>query len=123
MSNCSNRLHLNGVHLLKWVVEDTWGIDGLKTEILVIEVSNEQGLGGESVWLDIDIGSGDTSQKRGLSDVWISANQEGSGVWVDGWETAQMLANLVKVEERVLETLGDGSHTSKSGALELLALE
>ena len=34
-----------------------------------------------------------------------------------------MLANLVKVEERVLETLGDGSHTSKSGALELLALE
>lgn len=34
-----------------------------------------------------------------------------------------MLANLIKIEERVLKTLCDGSHTSKSGALELLALE
>lgn len=123
VSDSSDGLHLNGVHLLKRVIENTWGIDGLEAEVLVIEVADEQGLGGESVWLNIDIGSGDTSQERGLSDVWITADQEGSGVWVYRWETSQMLADLIQVQERILKTLADGGHASKGGALELLALE
>ncbi len=34
-----------------------------------------------------------------------------------------MLANLVEIQERVLKTLGDGGHATKSGALQLLTLE
>lgn len=34
-----------------------------------------------------------------------------------------MLADLVEVQERLLETLDEGGHATQGGALELLALE
>lgn len=34
-----------------------------------------------------------------------------------------MLSHLVKILERIVESLDDGSHTTKGGSLQLLALE
>ena len=34
-----------------------------------------------------------------------------------------MLADLLKVEQRILQAAGDGGHAAESGALELLGLE
>jgi hypothetical protein len=45
----SDRLHLNRVHLLERVVEHTGRVDDLPSEVLVVHVTNEQRLGGESV--------------------------------------------------------------------------
>lgn len=123
VSNGANRLMLNGVHLLKGVVEDTRSINGLESQHLVVEMSDEQALGCESIGLDIDIRPGDTLQERRLSDVGVTADHQCAGVGVNGWETSQMLSDLLQVDEGVLETLADGGHATKGGALEVLALE
>ena len=75
------------------------------------------------VRLDVDVGTGDVLEERRLSNVGVSANEESAGVGVDRGQTAQMLPDLVEVEKRVLQTLADGGHATKSSALELLALE
>lgn len=80
------------------MIKDSWGVDGLETKIFVIEMSNEQALGSESVWLNVYICLGDTSQETGFTDIWISADKESSGVRIDGWKTTEMLTNLFKVE-------------------------
>lgn len=59
MSESSDTLHLDGVHLFERVVENSGSIDNLPSEVFVIHVSNEEGFRGESVGLNIDIGTGD----------------------------------------------------------------
>lgn len=123
MRNSGDTLHLDGVHLLERVVQDTGRIDGLETEVLVVEVADEERLRGESVGLDVDVGAGDGAQEARLADIRVTADEQGAGVGVDGGETAQVLADLVEVEQRVLQALGEGGHAAERGPLQLLALE
>jgi len=123
VGNSSDRLHFNGVHLLQRVVQNTGSVDGLESQHLVVEVTDEQTLCGESVGLNVDIGAGDVLEETRLSNVGVTADEECAGVGVDGGQTAQMLANLLEVEERVLQALTDSGHATEGGALELLALE
>jgi hypothetical protein len=37
--------------------------------------------------LNIDIGSSDLVDKTTLSDIWVTANKQGSGVGIDGGQT------------------------------------
>lgn len=105
------------------MVQNTGSVDGLETKHLVIEVTDEQTLCCEGVGLDINIGAGDVLEETRLSDVGVTADEESAGVGVDGGKTTQVLANLLEVEERVLQTLADGGHATESSTLELLALE
>lgn len=86
-------------------------------------MSHEQALGGESVWLDIDVGSSNTLQEAGFSDIGISADEKSSGVRVDRGKTAEMLSHLVEVEEWIFQSSTDCRHSTQCCALELLALE
>ena len=122
MGESSNGLHFNGVHLLERVVENTRGIDDLVTEVLVVEMADEQALGGESIRLDRGISAGDGAHERRLADIGEAGNEESTGGRVDIGQTGQMLADLVEVGERVFETLDEGGHTTKGGSLQLLAL-
>jgi hypothetical protein len=123
MGNGGNGLHFNGVHLLKRVVEDSGGINSLESQVLVVEMTNKQTLGRESVRLNIDIRAGDAAQKAGLSDIGISANQESAGIRVNRGQTTQVLPDLFEVNEGIFQTAADGSHATETGALQLLALE
>lgn len=114
------RLHL---HVLQGVIKNTRGVDTLESEILVVEMSNEQGLGGECIGLNIDVGARDgwhkvsmrqglvagllklTAKEGTLADVGEAGNKKSPGVGVDRGQTAQMLSNLLEVEEGVFETL------------------
>ena len=86
-------------------------------------MTNEQALSSESVWLNIDIGSGDTLQETRLSDIRVTADEKSAGVWIYRRKTSQMLADLVEVDKRVFKSAADGGHTTESSTLELLALE
>lgn len=123
MSNGSDGLHLYGCLGLKGTIEKSRGIDCLEAEVLEVEVSHVERLCGESVWCNFDIGPGDGLQETGLSDVGESTKKQSTCVRVDRGQTTQMLSDLVKVGETVLETLEERSHTSKRGLLQLLALE
>lgn len=123
MGNGSDGLHLNCIHLLQRMVEDSGSVDGLETEVLVVEVTDEQTLRRECVRLHINIRSGNALQEAGLSNIGIAANQQRSRVRVDGGQTTQMLADLVKVQEGVFKPAANGGHASQRGTLELLALE
>lgn len=119
MSESGNRLHLNGVHLLERVVEDSGRVDDLPPEVLVVHVADEERLGGEGVGLDVDIGASDLVHEGGLSDVGVSANEESTGGGVDGGETGHVLANLLEVGERILLATHDGSHAEESRKVSL----
>lgn len=123
MGNGGNRLHFNCVHLFKRMVQDTGSVDGLKSQHLVVKVTDEQTLGGEGVWLNVDVGTRNVLEETRLSDVGVTADEECSGVRIDGWETTKMLSDLFEVEKRILHALADGGHATESGSLELLALE
>lgn len=123
MCDCSDRLHFNGVHLLQWVVQDTGGINGLESQVLVVEMSNEQTFRGERIGLNIDIGSGNTLQEAGLSNIGVSANEQGSGIGINRRETTKMLSDLIEVEKGIFQSSANGGHSSQSGTLKLLALE
>lgn len=123
MGNGSNRLHLNSIHLLKRMIENTRCVDGLKSKVLVVEVSNKQTLGCESIGLNIDIRSCHALQKARLSDIGVSADEESSSVGVNGRKTTEMLAHLVEVEERILQSSANSRHTTQGCTLELFTLE
>ena len=55
MRECSNGRHLDVVHLLEQVVEDSGGIDDLPAHIAIVEVADEEGFGREGVGLYIDV--------------------------------------------------------------------
>ena len=63
VSNSGDRLHFNGVHLLQRVVQNSGGINGLETEVFVIEMANEQTLSSESVGLNINVCAGNIAQE------------------------------------------------------------
>lgn len=123
MGDGGDGLHLDGVHFLQRVVENTRRINGLESQVLVIEMADKQTLGSESVGLHINVCAGDAAQEAGLSNVGVSTDQEGSCVWVDRGQTTQVLSHLLQIDKRVLETPADGSHTTKGSTFELLALE
>jgi hypothetical protein len=64
MGNSTDRLMLNGVHLLESVVEDTGGVDCLESQHLVVEMSDVQTFGCESIWLDLNICARDGLEER-----------------------------------------------------------
>jgi hypothetical protein len=56
------------------VVEDTRGVDGLESQHLVVKVTDEKTLCGESIGLDVDIGPGDTLEERRFADIGITTD-------------------------------------------------
>jgi hypothetical protein len=104
------------------VIENTGGIDGLESQILVIKVTNKQTLGGESIGLDIHVGAGDASEEARLANVGVTADEQGPGVGVDGRKTTKMLADLIQIQQRIFQSLDQRGHATEGGPLELLAL-
>lgn len=121
MSQCSDTLHFNGVHLVERVVQDTGGIDDLPSEVLVVEMAHEEGFGGEGVRLNIHICSSDLVHKARLADIGVTTAQQCSGGRVNGGETAHVLPDLFQIGQWVFLSFNDGGHTTESGFLELLA--
>lgn len=97
VGNSVNRLHLNVVHLLSRTIKNTGSINSLESQVLVVEVTNVQRLGGESIGLDLNISSGDRSEEGRLTHIRVTANQQSSGIGINGRKTAQMLSNLLKI--------------------------
>lgn len=58
MGQGGDGLHLNGVSVLEGVIKNSWGVNHLPPEVLVIHVAHEEGLGGEGVGLHINVGPG-----------------------------------------------------------------
>lgn len=77
----------------------------------------------KGVGLNINIRPRDALQERRLPGVGETADDERPRVRVDGRETAEMLPDLVEVQQGLLQLLGEGGHAAEGGALQLLALE
>lgn len=97
MCECRDTLHLNGVHVFEGMVKDSGSIDHLPPHIPVIEVTDEEGLGGESIRLDIDVRTGDFVDEGGFADVRVAADEEGAGSRVDGRKTRNVLPDLLEI--------------------------
>jgi hypothetical protein len=81
---------------------------------LVICVTNKERLCGERVRLNLNIGASELVHEAGLSDVGVSAHQEGSGVGVNVRKTGHMLSDLLEVFERGVLSSEDFHHSETS---------
>ncbi len=59
MSQRRNTLHLNRVHILQRVIQDTGRIDDLPSKVFIIQMSHKEGFCGKSVGLDVNVGPSD----------------------------------------------------------------
>jgi hypothetical protein len=84
-------------------------------------MSNKERLGGESIWLYVDIGSSDLVDETTLSDVGVTANQESPGIGIDSGQTVHVLPDLFEILQGLSLPLHDGGHSTKCGSLELFA--
>ena len=112
MRERSDALHLDGVHLLEGMVEDTGGINHLPAQVLVVQMADKERLGGERVRLHVNVRAGDLVDEGRLADVRVATDEEGAGIGVDGGETGYVLPDLLEVGQRVFLTAHDGSHTT-----------
>jgi len=111
MRESGDTLHLNRVHFLERVIEDTGGIDDLPSQVLVVEVTNEKRLGGKGVRLYVYVRTSDLVDEGRLSDIWVPADKQGPSVGVNCGQTGHMLSDLLEVSERILLSSHDRCHT------------
>lgn len=96
MGKSSDTLHLDGVHTVDVVIQDTGGVNHLPLDVVVVGVSHEKGLSGEGIWLDLHIGMRDIVDEAGLAHIGETAQQDGPGEGVDRGESAKMLSYLLE---------------------------
>ena len=83
MCKSSNALHLDRVHFLERVIEDTGGIDYLPSQVLVVEVTDEKRLGRKGVRLYVYVRTCDLVDEGRLSDIRIPTDKQGPSVGVN----------------------------------------
>src|SRR2546421_1805461 len=102
MGNGGYRLHFNGVHFFKRMVQDAWCVNCLETKVFVVKVANKQRLCCKGIWLDVNICSCNGLQETRFANVRITTDQQSPGIWIDAGQSAQVLANLLQVDKRIL---------------------
>ena len=110
MSQGGDALHLNRVHILERVVQDTRGINYLPSEVFIVKVANEKRLGRKGIRLHIHISAGDFINEGRFSNVGVAADEECTSVGVDIGKTGYMLSHLLKVRQGVFLSPHDCRH-------------
>lgn len=146
MSQSGNGLHFDRIPFFQRLIQNTRRIDHLKTrielslrfprtytaylppKILVIHMTDVQGLRGEGVRLHFHVRSGQLVDQRRFANVWKSAKDQGPeikrdlnflsssriiflpGVWINTWQTGQMLTDLFQIREALFLTRDDLDH-------------
>ena len=93
----------------------------LPAKVLKVCVTNKERLCGKGVWLHLDVCSCDLVDKARFAHVGKPGDEEGPCVWIDGWETRQVLPDLLEVLERAFVSAHERGHAAQSRALQLLA--
>lgn len=71
--------------------------------------------------LNVYIRSGDFVYKTTLSDVGVATDEERSGVGVDGWQTGNVLPDLLEVCKWVFLSFHNCGHSTEGSSFELFA--
>ena len=117
MSQGCNRLHLNCVHLLELVVQNPRRVDNLVAEVFVVSVTHIEGLSGEGVWLDLDIGLAHTVDKARFAHIRISSKENRPFIGVDGGKPAHMSSDLLQIRQRRPNFPDHGTNASHCSSL------
>ena len=114
-------LHLDCVHFFELVVKNSRGIDDLVPEVAVLGVADVEGLGGEGVGLDLNVGFAEAVDEAGLSNIGVAGQQNGPLVGVDGGQSPHMFPDFLEVGEWGGYFSDHGAHPSKGSSFEGLA--
>ena len=135
MGHSDHRLHLNHVHLVQGVIQNSWCIDDLKPKVFVIQMPHEKRFRRKRKRLDFDIGSRDTVDEGRLANAGWSqpssltygdhvgnllgetAHKESTGVRIDAGQPPKMLPNGVEIQQTVLQLLADSRHPTEGSNL------
>ena len=121
MGQGSNGLHFNGVTIFERVIQNSWGVHHLPTQVAMISMPDKERLGRESVRLDFNICPSDLVDEAGFADIGESTDKQCPGIWVNGRQTGEMLPDLLQILKTLRLPLHDGGHATQGCLLELLA--
>lgn len=97
VSQSGDRLHLNCVHFLKIVVQNSWRIYNLISKIVMFSVPDVECFSCEGIRLNLYIGSADTVNKTWFSDIRIASNENSSFIGIDGRQTCHMFPHFLQI--------------------------
>mmetsp|Transcript_56924 Transcript_56924/g.123174 ORF Transcript_56924/g.123174 Transcript_56924/m.123174 type:complete len:205 (-) Transcript_56924:135-749(-) len=104
------------------MIQNTRGVDHLPSDVVVVQMPNEEGLRGEGIRLNVNVGVGHDVHERGFAHVWVASKDQSPRGRIDGRQPSQMLPHLFKVRERAGELLCNGAHAAHRRLLQHLAL-
>mmetsp|Transcript_3081 Transcript_3081/g.6284 ORF Transcript_3081/g.6284 Transcript_3081/m.6284 type:complete len:211 (-) Transcript_3081:382-1014(-) len=114
--------HLNSVSLVERPVQNSRGVDHLPPAVLIVKMSNEEGLGGEGIRFDLHSCIGHLIHEARLANIRVPRQDQGPSGRVNRRQPGEMLPDFLKVRQRRLELLHRSAHTSQTCSLEHLAL-
>ena len=80
-----------------------------------------QGLSGEGIRLNFNVGLAHGVNERRFTDVWIPCEENGSFIRVDCGETTQVFSDFFKVRKRRVDFSNHGTNSTQSGSFQTLA--
>lgn len=119
MSKSCDTLHFDSVTFIEGVIEHSWGIDDLPSGVLVVGVTYEQGLGGESVGLDIDVGISNVVHEGGFTDIRITCDDKCPGISIDLRQSTHVLSDFFKIGQTALKFLDESTNSTECSSLQL----
>lgn len=132
MCHSSDGLHFNCVSLVKGVVQNTRGVNHLpgnvssigsnkplpnriiKTRMLVVSVTNIERLSGESIGLNLHIGTSNFVHETGFTNIGVTTKNEGTAGGVNAGKTSKMLSHLLQVCQTGCQLSDQSTHATLS---------
>ena len=93
----------------------------MPSHVSVVEVTDEEGFGGESVRLNVDVRTGDFVDEGRLADVGVSADEQRAGGRVDVGKTGDVLADLKEGDQTLLLLRQPGKVTLSSEGMSIVS--
>jgi hypothetical protein len=109
----SDGLHFDSVAFFQRVVQYTGGVDHLPSDVIMVHMSDKEGLGCERVRLDIHICVSDIVHEAGLTNIGTTGDHERSFIGINTRKTGHVLSDFFQVDERGFELLSHGGHTTE----------
>lgn len=105
-------LHFNRIPFFQRPVQDTWCVNHLPPHVLVVHMAYVQALGGERIWLYLNVCARYTVDKRRFPHIRIPAHKKCASMWVYGGQPGHVLSDLLQICQRSCLPLHQRAHAT-----------
>lgn len=105
-------LHFDSIPFFQRSIQDTWCVNHLPPHVLVVHMADVQALGGERIWLYLNICARNAVDEGRFPHVGIPTHKKCSSVWVYGGQPRHVLSHLLQISQRSCLPLHQRAHST-----------